>query len=694
MATQGSVIQFLLSQVRTSTEALIGGKVYFYSPGTTSTAGVEIWLNDDGTGAASNPYTLDADGTAQLYASGKYDVLIKDAAGVTQFDRKNVTFYNFDNPYEYDALQYTPFTFTQASIEAALTAIGTTNKVTLLLRPGTWVISSNADWSAYTNVKFKIVPGAVISHGAFTVKIPNVDAGAYQWESGTGLVTLTGIDVLRSVWFSTGDTSAAATFAVGGIPLWIKTAGTIDGDISGPLKVSLADTVNSNSGNQIISNVTASTINSNLVGGSDETFNSAYEAVKINSGTSTSVYGSIAVRLKKDAGVTAGNVYCRLYTDSGGVPDTPIGLIQGAIYAATIATTYSEHDLFFSAPGLTAGTNYWVVFTQYSLAGGNIYFDRTTGTAEHAYSATGVAGSWTTENKKLYYKLKGATYTGLSVTSDNWRGIEANSTNAQALRAVSVNGNGVEGYSTTGGGGYFDSVNSFGMRGVSTHDVGVKAETTDGTAGLVASTVSGPYSAYMSSREGQALAVQTGSLVATATRPTFEALRNLTLGIYDVTGPVLRAKDNTASTGDILSVEKGGNVEFKVASTGVITARSLAGAGSRAVNADANGVLSAASDERMKENFKPLAEEVDVVGLLKNEDIRATYYNWKDKKRGERRELGFTAQMFENEVPEITGEEGYDNHKYLDYQKLTAVLWEQNRILLKRIEALEKKVDL
>ncbi len=39
-----------------------------------------------------------------------------------------------------DALQYEPNTFTQATIEAALTAIGTTNKVTLLLRPGNWVI--------------------------------------------------------------------------------------------------------------------------------------------------------------------------------------------------------------------------------------------------------------------------------------------------------------------------------------------------------------------------------------------------------------------------------------------------------------------------------------------------------------------------------------------------------------------------
>jgi len=91
-----------------------------------------------------------------------------------------------------DALQYEPNTYTQATIEAALTAIGTVNKVTLLLRPGTWVISSNADWSAYTNVTFKIVPGAQFS-GAYTLNIPNVDAGAYQiFDSTVSTVTLSG----------------------------------------------------------------------------------------------------------------------------------------------------------------------------------------------------------------------------------------------------------------------------------------------------------------------------------------------------------------------------------------------------------------------------------------------------------------------------------------------------------------------
>ena len=135
---KGSVIQFLLSQVRTSTAALIGGKVYFYNPGTTSTTGIHIWLDESASSAANNPYTLDANGTAQLYASGKYRIVIKDAAGVTKFDRDNVTFWDFDTPYEIDALQYGPSTFTQASITAACTAVGS-NVSTILIRPGTWV---------------------------------------------------------------------------------------------------------------------------------------------------------------------------------------------------------------------------------------------------------------------------------------------------------------------------------------------------------------------------------------------------------------------------------------------------------------------------------------------------------------------------------------------------------------------------
>ena len=106
-------------------------------------------------------------------------------------------------------------TYTDATITAALSAMGTTTKGTLLLRPGTWVISASKDWSAYTNVTFKIMPGAILSHGTYTLNIPNPIAGVYQWLSGTGAVTFCGtIKEVYPEWFgavadnSTDNTNA------------------------------------------------------------------------------------------------------------------------------------------------------------------------------------------------------------------------------------------------------------------------------------------------------------------------------------------------------------------------------------------------------------------------------------------------------------------------------------------------------
>ncbi len=79
---------FLLSQVRTSTTALTGGKVYFYSPGTTTAK--SVWLDRNQATQAANPYTLDSNGTAQLYGTGSYRIVIKDSAGVTKYDRDNI----------------------------------------------------------------------------------------------------------------------------------------------------------------------------------------------------------------------------------------------------------------------------------------------------------------------------------------------------------------------------------------------------------------------------------------------------------------------------------------------------------------------------------------------------------------------------------------------------------------------------
>lgn len=54
-------------------------------------------------------------------------------------------------------------TKTEGTISAALAAIGTTNVTRVFLAPGTWTISSDADYSAYTNIIWDIQPGAVFS---------------------------------------------------------------------------------------------------------------------------------------------------------------------------------------------------------------------------------------------------------------------------------------------------------------------------------------------------------------------------------------------------------------------------------------------------------------------------------------------------------------------------------------------------
>lgn len=90
--------------------------------------------------------------------------------------------------------------YTDATITAALTAIGTTNKKILLLREGTWVISQNVDWSAYANVTLQVAPGALISHGAYTISWGGaIDALPNQTiRVGTGAWTLS--DKVPVVW--------------------------------------------------------------------------------------------------------------------------------------------------------------------------------------------------------------------------------------------------------------------------------------------------------------------------------------------------------------------------------------------------------------------------------------------------------------------------------------------------------------
>jgi hypothetical protein len=70
---------------------LSGGKVYFYSPGTSTP---KTTYSDNSSTANTNPVVLDARGEAQVWGSGLYDVVVRNASDVEIYSLDNIGFNN------------------------------------------------------------------------------------------------------------------------------------------------------------------------------------------------------------------------------------------------------------------------------------------------------------------------------------------------------------------------------------------------------------------------------------------------------------------------------------------------------------------------------------------------------------------------------------------------------------------------
>jgi parallel beta-helix repeat protein len=98
--------------------------------------------------------------------------------------------------YEVDALiSYGGGTeYTKATIDTTLTAVGTINPVTVLLRPGAWNIDADADYSAYDNVIFRIPNGSYFDIDALmTLTLPSseniIASPQQQIFAGSGVIS-------------------------------------------------------------------------------------------------------------------------------------------------------------------------------------------------------------------------------------------------------------------------------------------------------------------------------------------------------------------------------------------------------------------------------------------------------------------------------------------------------------------------
>lgn len=170
-------IDFLFNQMRNAaTGSLASCWVQFYAAGNTTTPKA-VYLDRAMTTPAANPYQLSADGTAELYGSGIYRIVVKantnSAPGATIYDYDYVAF---------QAPEQTPLVSDYPSLTAAVTAIGAT-ETTLVIDADTTLTANTA---IPATLAVEVRNGAVITCGAYT---------------------LTGLKEARPEWFGTGLTA-------------------------------------------------------------------------------------------------------------------------------------------------------------------------------------------------------------------------------------------------------------------------------------------------------------------------------------------------------------------------------------------------------------------------------------------------------------------------------------------------------
>jgi hypothetical protein len=156
--------------------------------------------------------------------------------------------------------------------------------------------------------------------------------------------------------------------------------------------------------------------------------------------------------------------------------------------------------------------------------------------------------------------------------------------------------------------------------------------------------------------------------------------------------PMYLSSGAAGGTGGVVAIQTsttlGSEIErFSVNGSGYVTINNLAGSGSRGVNADVNGVLSAASSILIKENV-----EIINYGLSDVLKLKPVIFNYIDRNKwGEGKDLGFVAEDVMNVIPEATGVMN-NSDIYFDLQKLVPVLTKAIQEQQALIKALEQRI--
>lgn len=93
------------------------------------------------------------------------------------------------------------------------------------------------------------------------------------------------------------------------------------------------------------------------------------------------------------------------------------------------------------------------------------------------------------------------------------------------------------------------------------------------------------------------------------------------------------------------------------------------------------------ADARFKDNRKPIKKVLELL-----EEIDGYQFIWNSGQNTFKgNDFGFLGQDLEKILPDIVKKDN-DGIYHIKYTSLVAILWEQNKQLLKRIEELESKI--
>ena len=164
------------------------------------------------------------------------------------------------------------------------------------------------------------------------------------------------------------------------------------------------------------------------------------------------------------------------------------------------------------------------------------------------------------------------------------------------------------------------------------------------------------------------------------------------IGLHSMDRVWVDLDDDNDSTGSFFQVRSGSDSTiFLVEEDGDVQIPRLAGAGTRSVQATADGHLvagSPVSDARLKTDVVPIGEEIDVLaGLARLTGVRYFWDTTQPRARdfGPQREVGLIAQDVETILPELVAYDG-EGYRSIDYSRLTAFLVEVAKAQQQRID--------